>query len=90
MENINKVINLNNLIRELKDKYHRNIYTGVHTVYNSSPLRYKVHTYMYGDGYINLLILNNKYRLSQCWNGHAWNSDFKTLNELKKQVSSFV
>ena len=53
MENIQKVINLNGFMKELKNTFYmEDLYTYTDMVYNSYPKRYKIFELDYGDGYI--------------------------------------
>lgn len=81
---IQKVINLNSLISDLKQYF--DIVTYGEYTYNSCMLRYKIHTLFYRDEDISLLVVNNKYRLCTHWNGATF--DYNTIGELEKSLDS--
>lgn len=79
-DNIHKVVNLNNFIKELRIYYE--VITYSEYSYDTHIEWYKVHTILYCDSSISLLIVNNKYRVYQEWNGSTF--DCSTIRELKK------
>lgn len=86
MNDINKVINLNAFVSEL-NKYYE-IVTYAEHCYNTYIEWYKVHTILYGDSNIHLLIVNNTYRLYQDWNGYF--CDCETIEQLKNTLSNAI
>lgn len=91
MDNINKLINLNGFIRELKNTYYmEDLETYTETAYNSCPIKYKVNMFNYGDGYISILVVGNQYRLFANYNGICDIFDYDTIDQLRKQVYSLI
>lgn len=85
-DSINKIINLNAYIYELSQYYE--IVTYSEYSYNAIVEWYKVHTILYGDSDIHLLIVNNKYRLYQEWNGFY--CDCNTIEQLQNALSNAI
>lgn len=83
---IQKVINLNNLVNDLKQYF--DIVTYTEYSFITCVKWYKVHTILYGDNDISLLIVNDKYRLYQSWNGYT--VDCNNLIELEKALNSAI
>lgn len=83
---INKVINLNAFVSKL-NQYYETITYGEHS-YNTTVEWYKVHTILCGDSDISLLIVNNKYRLYQEWNGYYY--DCETIEQLQNALNSAI
>lgn len=86
MNDINKVINLNAFVSELNKYYEIVIYAEHY--YNTCIEWYKVHTILYGDSDIHLLIVNNKYRLYQEWDGYY--CDCETIKQLEYALSCSI
>lgn len=86
MKDINKVVNLNAFICDLKQYY--NIDTGYEVAYNTYIEKYKVYTLYYKYECISFLIVDNQYRLYQEWNGY--NFDCDTLEQLEKALHNSI
>jgi hypothetical protein len=82
MDNIHKIINLNGFISDLKQYYY--IVTSHEVAYNAYIEKYKTYTLFYGWEYIDLLIVDNKYRLYQEWNGVIIECD--TIEQLEQAL----
>lgn len=61
MDNIHKIVNLNAFISDLKQYYY--IVTSYEVAYNSYIEKYKTYTLFHRWNYIDILIVDNKYRL---------------------------
>lgn len=85
-DNIHKVINLNAFVSDLLNYYE--IVTYSEYSYNTYIEWYKVYTILYGDSDISLLIVNNKYRLYQEWNGYIVDCD--TIEELENALNNAI
>lgn len=72
MSDINKVINLNGFISDLKQYYY--IVTSYEVAYNTYIDMYKVYTFLYGDYEFSILIVDNRYRLVD-YKGDFYESD---------------
>lgn len=81
---INKQINLNKFIYDLKQYF--DIVTYAEHIFITCIKWHKVHTILYCDNDISLLIVNNKYRLYQSWNGATF--DYDTIEELENSLDS--
>lgn len=79
---IHKIVNLNSLVNDLKQ--YQEIVTYAEHSFITCVEWYKVHTILYYDNDISLLIVNNKYRLYQSWNGYTVDCD--SLEQLKKEL----
>lgn len=92
MENIQKVINLNGFIRELKKNtyYAENLETYTEEVFNQYPKRYKIHSIAYGDGYINIIIVDDNYRFFYSYPDGLEIEDYETIDQLRKKVYSMI
>lgn len=93
MENIQKVINLNGFIRELKQNYHLdNLYTYTDIIYDSYPKWYKIHELDYINRYIQIFVLGDKYRFfyEHRGSGDCKYYDYNTIDQLRKKVYSVI
>lgn len=85
-DSIHKAINLNAFISDLKQYYY--IVTSQEIAYISYIEKYKTYTLFYGWEYIDILIVNNKYRLYQEWNGFYCDCD--TIEQLQNALFSAI
>ena len=85
-DNIHKVVNLNGFISDLKSYYY--IYTSHEVAYNSYIKKYKTYTLFYRWNYIDILIVDNKYRLYQEWNGVIIECD--TIKQLEQALYNSI
>lgn len=86
MDNIHKIVNLNAFISDLKQYYY--IVTSYEVAYNSYIEKYKTYTLFHGWNYIDILIVDNKYRLYQKWNECYF--DYDTIEQLEKALQSNI
>lgn len=73
MKDINKKININNLINHYKGMYGGYVYCKKAMIYNFVDL-YKVYTFLYGYYEFSILIKDNRYRLVD-YKGDIYESD---------------
>ena len=85
-DNIHKIINLNCLVNDLKQYFEVITYTE-HSFITCVEW-YKVHTILYCDNDISLLIVNNKYRLYQSWDGFTIDCD--SLEQLEIELNKSI
>lgn len=85
-DSIHKVINLNAFISDLKQYYY--IVTSQEIAYNSYIEKYKTYTLFHKWEYVDILIVDNKYRLYQEWNGFYY--DCNTIEELEKALYNSI
>ena len=84
--NIHKVINLNAFISDLKEYYY--IVTSQEIAYISYIEKYKTYTLFHRWEYLDILIVNNKYRLYQEWNGFFIDCD--TIEQLENALNNAI
>ena len=72
MSDINKVVNLNGFISDLKQYYY--IVTSYEVSYNTYIEKYKAYTFFYGNYEFSILIVDNRYRLVD-YKGNFYESD---------------